>query len=188
MHAFATLTLTTERLDLRPLVSADAAALFAICSDEAVMRYGSSPAWTDLQMAVDKIEKDRRAAADGLCLKLGLFRRTDGALLGDCTFFQIDEPCRRAEIGYALAASAWGFGFATEAISALLAYGFGELKLNRVEADIDPLNVASARVLERQGFVREGLLRERWIVGGRKSDSAMYGLLAQDYEARRAMS
>jgi hypothetical protein len=46
---------------------------------------------------------------------------------------------------------------------------------------------ASARVLERQGFVMEGLLRERWIVGGKKSDSALYGLLARDFEARRSM-
>jgi RimJ/RimL family protein N-acetyltransferase len=61
------------------------------------------------------------------------------------------------------------------------------MRLNRIEADIDPLNRASARVLERQGFVMEGLLRERWIVGDLKSDSALYGLLARDYEARRSM-
>jgi len=181
------LTLATERLELRPLVPADASALFAICSDEAVMRYGGSPAWTDLQMALDKIEKDRRDAADGVCFRLGLFRRTDDALLGTCTLFHIDEQCRRAEIGYVLAASAWGQGYATEAISALLSHGFGAMGLNRIEADIDPLNVASARVLERQGFVMEGLLRERWIVGDKKSDSALYGLLAQDFEARCSM-
>ena len=185
MNSNSTLTLATERLALRPLVPADAPALFAICSDPAVMRHGSSPPWAELQVAVDTIEKDRRAAADGVRIELGLFRRADDALLGTCTLFDIDEQCRRAEIGYILASSAWGQGYATEAISALLAYAFGEMKLNRIEADIDPLNTSSARALERQGFVKEGFLRERWIVGGVKSDSALYGLLAADFETRR---
>ena len=58
--------------------------------------------------------------------------------------------------------------------------GATTIGLNRLEADIDPRNVASAGLLERLGFVREGLLRERWIVGDEVSDSALYGLLASD--------
>ena len=188
MHFSPTLTLATERLDLRPLVLDDAAALFAICADPVVMRYGSTPPWTEHQTAIAYIERDQRAMADGVCFRLGLFRREDGTLLGTCTLFSLDAQCRRAEIGYALAASAWGQGYAAEAIAALLAYGFDEMKLNRIEADVDPLNAASARALERHGFVKEGVLRERWIVGGHKSDSAMYGLLASDFEARRVAS
>ncbi len=184
MHPYSTLTLATERLDLRPLVLADAPALFDIFSDPEVQRYGASPPWADLSVAVATIERDIRSAADGECFRLGLFRRSDDRLLGTCTLFHIDDQCRRAEVGYALAVSAWGQGYATEAIKALLAHGFGEMKLNRIEADIDPQNAASARALERQGFSREGLLRERWIVGGKKSDSAMYGLLAADFERR----
>lgn len=58
------------------------------------------------------------------------------------------------------------------------------MKLNRIEADIDPRNAASARVPERLGFVREGLLRERWIVGDEVTDSALYGLLRSDRRPR----
>jgi RimJ/RimL family protein N-acetyltransferase len=68
-----------------------------------------------------------------------------------------------------------------EALPALVAHAFGALDLNRLEADIDPRNTASARVLERLGFRREGLLRERWIVNGEKSDSAIYGLLRAEW-------
>lgn len=185
MHPYSTLTLSTARLELRPLVAADAPAMFEIFSDPAVARYGSSPPWKDLQVAIDTIERDIRSAADGVCFRLGLFRRDDDALLGTCTLFSIDAMCRRAEIGYALASSAWGQGYASEAISALLAHGFDHMKLNRIEADIDPLNVASARALERHGFAKEGLLRERWIVDGQVSDSEFYGLLASEFEARR---
>jgi ribosomal-protein-alanine N-acetyltransferase len=61
---------------------------------------------------------------------------------------------------------------------------FAEFDLNRIEADIDPRNVASARSLERLGFRKEGRLRERWIVSGEVSDSDLYGLLRIDWLAR----
>ncbi|VWB67210.1 GCN5 family acetyltransferase [Burkholderia territorii] len=72
----------------------------------------------------------------------------------------------------------------SEAAFALIEHAFGTLNLRRIEADIDPRNVASARLLERLGFVREGLLRDRWIVGDQVSDSALYGLLKSDLRAR----
>lgn len=97
-----------------------------------------------------------------------------------CTLFAFSAQCRRAEVGYALASQCWGCGYMDEALRALLGYGFGELGLNRVEADIDPRNKASARSLERLGFVKEGHLRERWVVGDEVSDTALYGLLARD--------
>ena len=185
MHSYSTLTLATERLHLRQLIAADAPSLFAICSDDAVMRYGGSPPWGNIEIARSKIDKDRRDAEEGTSFRLGLFSRGDGSMLGTCTLFHIDEQCRRAEIGYLLASSAWGNGYATEAVSALLMHAFDAMNLNRIEADIDPLNAASARLLEQEGFVREGLLRERWIVGDKKSDSALYGLLKADHEHRR---
>ena len=78
----------------------------------------------------------------------------------------------------------WARGYVSEALPALIDHAFGPLELNRLEADIDPDNAASKRVLERHGFVPEGVLRERWIVRGKPSDSAMYGLLAREWRAR----
>jgi RimJ/RimL family protein N-acetyltransferase len=71
-----------------------------------------------------------------------------------------------------------------EALQALLEFGVGELDLNRIEADIDPRNSASARTLERLGFTKEGYLRERWIVGDEVSDTAIYGLLRREWRVR----
>ena len=71
-----------------------------------------------------------------------------------------------------------------EALQALLEFGFGELDLNRIDADIDPRNSASARTLERLGFTKEGYLRERWIVGDEVSDTAIYGLLRREWKVR----
>lgn len=80
-----------------------------------------------------------------------------------------------------MAQHAWGKAYMDEALRALLNYGFTELKLNRVEADIDPRNEASKKTLERLGFTREGYLPERWIVGDEISDTALYGLLHRDW-------
>ena len=78
-----------------------------------------------------------------------------------------------------MARARWGHGYMLGALRALVAIRVGELGLNR----IDPRNAASARSLERLGFVKEGHLRERWIVDGEVSDSDLYGLLRSDWLA-----
>ena len=185
MTSFSDLMLQTARLDLRPLAATDADALFALKSDAAVQRYGSHVPWTALQQAVDYIERDRHGVAEGQHAQFAVVHREAGAMLGTCTLYALDAQCRRADVGYALLPSAWGRGYANEAVTALLDWGFEHLDLNRVEADIDPRNAASARALERLGFTHEGRLRERWIVGGEVSDSDIYGLLAREWRGRR---
>ncbi len=176
-------SLHTQRLLLRPLGKADAPALFAIFSDPGVMRYWSSPPWESLEEAAATIARDLEAMNNGTYLRLGIERTEDHALIGTCILFDLNEQCRRAETGYALSPRAWGHGYMNEALAALFSYGFEALDLNRIEADIDPRNEASAKSLERLGFVKEGHLRERWIVGGETSDTALYGLLRSDWLA-----
>jgi [ribosomal protein S5]-alanine N-acetyltransferase len=186
--AFDQITLRTKRLLLRPLGMADAPSLFAAFSDPRVMRYWSTPPWSSLDAAHALVERDLKAMASGEYVRFGIERLEDGQLLGNCTLFKIDGQCRRAELGYGLAYSAWGNGYMHEALLALLEFGFSELKLNRVEADIDPRNEPSARSLERLGFRKEGYLRERWIVGAEVSDSALYGLLLSDWPANEKVA
>ena len=185
MPAFDQLTLRTERLVLRPLRPDDAPALYGMHSDPRVMRYWSGTPWPDATKAHEMIAKDASAMRDGEHVRLGLARADDVELIGTCTLFAFNAQCRRAEVGYALARTAWGRGYMHEALGALLAYGFGELALNRVEADIDPRNAPSAKTLERLGFRQEGYLRERWIVAGEVSDSSLYGLLQREWLARQ---
>lgn len=179
------IVLETQRLRLRPVRESDAADLFAIFSDPLVTRYLSHPAWTHIGNAHDLIARTTAALGVGTYLYLGIERKSDGKLIGECSLFNLMAQCRRAELGYTLAQEAWGNGFIGEALVAVLEFGFTRLGLNRVEADIDPRNAASARTLERLGFQKEGFLRERWIVDGEVSDSALYGLLAREWRARR---
>jgi RimJ/RimL family protein N-acetyltransferase len=185
MTSFSDVTLSTARLTLRPLAPPDADAVYAMRSDPVVQRYGSHPPWTEPQLAVDYIARNIQAMATGTHAQFAVVRRADDAVIGTVTLYAFDPQCRRADVGYALLLSEWGQGYANEAVTALLDWGFEHLDLNRVEADIDPRNTASARALERLGFVREGHLRERWIVGGEVCDSWIYGLLAAEWKARR---
>jgi len=182
---FDRLTLRTGRLLLRPLRTDDAAAVFAIRSDPQVMRFASSAPLATLESAAEFIAKDQVLIAAGEVLRLALERVEDQSVIGSCILFHFNHQCRRAEVGYELRRDAWGRGYMHEALLALLRHAFRALKLNRIEADIDPRNVASARSLERLGFSREGLLRERWIVEGKVSDSALYGLLHSDWVAQQ---
>lgn len=186
LQRFDQLTLRTARLLLRPLRPDDAPALFGVYSDPRVMRYWSTAPWTGIETAHALIARDLTEMQHGGYLRLGLETREGRELVGTCTLFDFVPQCRRVELGYALASARWGRGYMHEALVALLGYGFDTLDLNRVEADVDPRNLASTRSLERLGFHHEGHLRERWIVGGEVSDSGFFGLLRRDWMRRRA--
>ena len=175
--------LPTGRLTLRCLVEPDVPALFEIFSHAEVMRYWSHPAWTDMAQARQMLTACQEGYRTGSAWQLGIERREDGALVGTCTLFHLHAASRRAEVGYALGRPYWGAGYMHEALQALLGFAFHALDLNRLEADIDPRNHASARTLERLGFQREGHMRERWIVNGEVTDTWWYGLLRREWLA-----
>jgi ribosomal-protein-alanine N-acetyltransferase len=186
MAALEPIVLITERLVLRRLVAADAAALFAIFSDPEVVRYWSSPAWSGMEQADQYVASADAGIASGSDLRLGITLAGSGQLVGQVALYSFNRQNRRCDVGYALGRAHWGHGYLGEALGAMLEHGFAALDLNRVEADIDPRNVASAKALERIGFRLEGMMRERWIVAGEICDTAFYGLLRSDREARRA--
>jgi [ribosomal protein S5]-alanine N-acetyltransferase len=173
--------ITTDRLTLRLLNTTDAEAVFAIFSDLEVMRYWSGPPMTELNQARALIEYAMEGYLAQTSYRFAIVRNGDAQLVGLCSLFHFNLQCRRAEIGYALGRPFWGAGYMLEALNGLINFAFGALDLIRLEADIDPRNDASAKTLERLGFQREGLMRQRWIVGDEISDTAFYGLLASEW-------
>ena len=121
-------------------------------------------------------------ADEGTGARLVLERASDGAFLGWCALNGWNPDHRSASLGYCLAQDAWGQGYATEAARALLEWAFEALPLNRVQAEADTRNPASARVLEKLGFRLEGTLREDCIVDGDVSDTHVFGLLRREWQ------
>jgi len=174
--------LLTPRLRLRGLAADDASGIFRIFSDPEVMRYWSTPTLPDEDAARRMIPRDGTNIETAALIKWGVTRRSDGILIGTCTLLDILREHRRATVGYALGRGAWGHGYAVEAVRAVVGFAFGALGLFRVDADVDPRNASSIRLLERLGFQREGLLRARYHLNGEIQDSAIYGLLATEME------
>ena len=183
-------TLHTDRLTLRALTPADVDDLFALFADPAVMRYWSRPPMTERAEAQALLDGAIHAFEQGESFRWGLQLHADPRVTGTVSLFQLDAQNRRGEIGYALASNHWGRGLMHEALTAVVGYAFddaaGGLDLIRLEADLDPRNSASRRSLERLGFQREGLLRERWIVAGKRTDSLLMGLLRREWRSREA--
>ncbi|MEU6765735.1 GNAT family protein [Streptomyces sp. NPDC046853] len=174
-------TLHTARLRLRPFADADANALYPLHSSPHVMRFWDSPPWTEQARAEQFIARCRKLADEGTGARVAIDRASDGAFVGWCALTRWDPDFRSASLGYCLDDATWGQGYATEAAHALLRWAFDTLDLNRVQAEADTRNVASARVLEKVGFVREGTLREECIVNGEVSDTWVFGLLRREW-------
>ncbi len=179
-------TLHTARLRLRPFTSADADALFALHSKAHVLRYWDAPPWSEPARAERFIATCRQLAEEGSGARLAIDRGSDGAFLGWCGLSRWNPDHRSASLTYCLDDAAWGHGYATEAARGLLQWALDALDLNRVQAEADTRNAASAHVLEKLGFVREGTLREDCIVNGEVSDSWVYGLIKREWPPSRS--
>jgi RimJ/RimL family protein N-acetyltransferase len=182
-HAARLPTLDGGRIQLGPWRDADVAGLADLHADARAMRYWSTLPWApdDQERAERYLDAIDDGARTGELLQFAARLPGDDALVGWVTLYRIEPEHRRCEVGYLLAPALWGQGWGRRMLATALRHAFGPLGLHRVEADVDPRNAGSCRLLESLGFVREGLLRERWRTGGEIQDSAIYGLLAPQF-------
>ncbi len=171
-------TLRGSKVLLRWLTADDVDALHEIFSDPEVARYlaiARQPERADTERFLDGIHEGYRTST---LYQWGIEHA--GRVVGTCTLGGIDWENRRAEIGFALARASWGQGLMPGALTLVIDHAFDDLGLHRIEADIDPRNGASLRLVERLGFRREGHLRERYFKDGEIQDSVFFGLLRSD--------
>lgn len=179
--AFAARTLETERLLIRALQQSDLPALLEMNSDPEVNRFLPYPIWTSMDDAHAWYLRTLKRIADGGTLYRVIVEKATNEPIGTCLVlhYSADDAC--AEVGYMQRRSSWGKGFVREAVAAVIDDAFGTIGLRRLEAQINPLNVASCRVVESLGFTREGLLRKRWLDQDKVNDCAFYGLLREEW-------
>ncbi len=175
--------LETERLLLRRVHEGDVEQIFEMRSNPETMRYIPRPLITHRDEALEHIGmiNDKIDKAEGI--NWAITRKEDPLLLGIIGHYRIKPEHYRAEIGYMLHPDHHGQGIVTEAIKAVVAYGFDQMKLNSIEAILDPGNGASAAVLEKNGFVKEAHLRENEYFDGKFIDTVIYSLLKNDFQS-----
>jgi ribosomal-protein-alanine N-acetyltransferase len=160
----------------------DAPTLFEIHGNAEAMRYfGTDPLieFQEAEKLVAKFAALREAPNPGV--RWALVVRETGELVGTCGLFGWNREWHKCSTGYELAESSRGQGYMEEALRAAFAWGFAEMQLNRIEAQIHPHNEASRRLVKRLGFRQEGLLREvaRW--GGEFHDLLQLSLLHKEW-------
>lgn len=165
--------LTTERLLLRAFTPDDVEAVHAYAGDPEVCRYTDWGPNTPLQSQAF-IDEMRAASAAESPGSLTWAVTVTGNVVGACSVTVTSHEHQRGVMGYVLARSHWGRGYATEAAAAVLRFARAELGLRRVEATCRPDNVASQRVLGKIGMEQEGLMRSHMLIRGRREDSLLF--------------
>lgn len=169
--------LRTQRLVLRPLDLPDVPEIFFLRSNEQVLHYICREKMASVAEAEEWIMRHKEAIAQNESVSWAICLASDPTLIGHIGFWRVVKEHHRAEIGYFLHPDHWGQGVISEALTAVLDFGFRQLQLHTVEANIHPANKASERLLLKQGFVQEGYLRQNYFFRGEFSDTALFSLL-----------
>ncbi len=172
----------TERLHLTKLEDKHAGRLHEMRTNPEVMRYLQRSRPGSMEDTLENIRNNQELIQkqDGISWVVEL--KGENLLAGVIGYWRMKKEYMRPEIGYLLLPQYWGKGIMSEAIRAIIRYGFEQMNAHTIEADINPENDASAKILERHGFVREGLFRENVFFEGEFSDSAIYSLLKRDWK------
>lgn len=173
---------------MRQMRTSDAAGVFAFKSDPRVTGcYGQEPHGS-ITESIEWIERSLASYEGREALSWVLTLKEDGSgsgsVIGECCLWNLDPCFHYAEIGYELHPSYWQKGIMSEALRAVLSYGFADLGLHRIEANPLSPNHASRRLLLQLGFRHEGTLRQRQFFRGRFEDQECFGLLAQEWMGR----
>ena len=178
-------TLTTQRLVLRRLKMSDARDMFIYSSDPEVARYVQWRAYESVLAVQAFLRYNQHQSRLNQPCAWGMALKEDDRVFGTAGFTWVNDDNRSGEIGYSLARSRWGCGYATEATEAILAYGFDSMRLHRIEAQHDVRNPASGRVMEKCGMRYEGTLRGRLFNKGVYADMKVYAILEDEWHASR---
>jgi RimJ/RimL family protein N-acetyltransferase len=179
----APIVVESERLIVRPVEERDLPALLLVNGDDEATRFLPYASWRSLADARAWFERMNGMGARGESIQYVLIERASDLAIGSCLLFRYEESSARAELGYVLGRRYWGRGIMREALVAVLNCAFGAYGLRRLEAEVDPLNLASNRLLESLGFAREGRLRKRWVDKGAAHDTIIYGLLNDEWHS-----
>lgn len=171
--------LRTPRLTLRPFNSTDEEAAFAFFGDPDVMRFSLNGPHKSRKSTEDFIVANMNRQERAGYSIWAVVETATGDLIGMCGLAEFGHGISGIELAYRLRKDRWGRGYASEAARAAIAYGFSELKLDRLIGAVEPANIASVSVLEKSAFNRNA---RRDIAG---KDALLYELTRDNWLVRQ---
>ncbi|MBS0169475.1 MAG: GNAT family N-acetyltransferase [Nitrospira sp.] len=179
------LTLSTARLRLRPFQMADAETVQALAGTQDVAAGTFLPHPMDRQSAQAWITARLDDQTAGTGVTVAIILAESGVLIGSIGM-ELVSAHEQGRLSYWLGRDYWNRGYGTEVVRAFVEYGFITLKLHRIYAPHFHTNPASGRVLHKVGMTHEGRLREHYLRFGRRIDVELYGMLREEFLARRS--
>jgi ribosomal-protein-alanine N-acetyltransferase len=173
----------SERLMFRKILLNDAKDLLLIRSNDDVMRFMDVIRFESIADAEKMIRSVEESYNKEDGINWAIIEKHSNSFVGYFGFFRIIPEHCRAEIGYALKPECWGKGYMYETINRMVRFGFDEMKIHSIEANVNPLNERSKKVLERIGFKKEAYFRENYLFNGEFLDSIIYSLLEKDLKS-----
>ncbi len=177
--------LVTPRLRLRKMTMRDAEDIYRYGRDPEVARHVLWDAYRSVGEARSYLRYMLRRYRNREPASWGIEYTADHTVIGTIGFMWVQEDNAAAEVGYSLARDYWNRGIMTEALKAVIDYGFGRMNLNRIEAQHETTNPASGAVMRKCGMQREGTLRSRLFNKGHYVDVELYAILRKDYTLLR---
>jgi ribosomal-protein-alanine N-acetyltransferase len=167
----------TERLVLRRMTMNDAPDFFSLRSNVNAMKHICKPLQTSIEEAKEKINQINEMIDSNNGIGWGITFKNQTTIIGNLSFHRLIKEHYRAEIGYILHPDYWKQGIISEAVKAIVDFGFNELKFHSIEAHIDPTNIGSEKVLQKNNFKKEAYFKENYFYNGQFLDTAVYSLL-----------
>lgn len=177
-------TLETERLVLRRLTMHDAQDIFDYSRDPLVAKHVLWSAHRTIGESKTYLRYMLRRYRMGEPASWGIELKNSGKIVGTIGFMWIQTENAAAEVGYSLARNQWNQGIMTEALRAVIGYGFRSLHLNRIEAIHETDNPASGAVMRKCGMRFEGTLRQKLLNKSRFVDVDLYAILRRDFNCK----
>jgi RimJ/RimL family protein N-acetyltransferase len=174
--------IVTERLILRPLRLEDAGAWFGYRSDPVANHYqGWIPG--QIQDVIDFIRSRISPEFDrpGTWFQMSVLIRENKKMIGDIGIHFLDFDRSQVELGYTLDKNYQGYGYASEALSAVIDYLFVSLDKHRIIASVDPRNLKSIRLVERLGFRKEAHFHENMLINNEWTDTLVFAVLNEEW-------
>jgi len=174
--------LETERLLLRRLAATDANEIMELRGNPETMKFVPRPLVTTIEEALEHFKQIDDKIENNIGINWAITLKGNPKIIGIIGHYKIQPENYRCEMGYMILPQYHGQGIVTEAIKALLIYGFDDLQMHSIEAVIDPGNTASERVLQKNGFVKEAHFIENEYYYGKFYDSVVYSLLKRNFK------
>lgn len=175
--------LHTERLDLVEIQQSHLNDIFKLFGDEEVTRFYNLLPLKEEQEGQKLLDWFRNRYKESLGVRWGIALKGKSNIIGTVGFNNYVKN-HRANLGYDLQRDYWSNGYITEALKAIIDFGFSNLEINRIEAEVMQGNTASEMVLAKLGFKNEGVLRQWMYWNESHYDMTMFSLLRKDYHAK----